>query len=61
MPAKKKPRKPGAKKKPKGTKALSVTMSLTPPEKRTLDRRRGKTPRGRFVADNLKLNEDDNA
>jgi hypothetical protein len=61
MPAKKKPRKPGAKKKPKGTKSLSVTMSLTPPEKRQLDRRRGKTPRGRFVADNLKLNEDDNA
>ena len=60
MSAKKKPRKPGAKKKPKGTKVLSVSIGLTPTEKRTLDRRRGKTPRGRFVAENLKLNEDDN-
>ena len=57
MPAK--PNKPGRKPTPKRIKATSVTMSLTPPEKRNLDRRRGKTPRGRYVADKLKLNEDE--
>ena len=56
MPAKKKP---GRKPMPKRKKSGSVTMSLTPTQKRNLDKRRGKTPRGRFVAENLKLNEDD--
>lgn len=59
MPAK--PNKPGRKPTPKRIKATSVTMSLTPTEKRTLDRRRRKTARGRYVADKLKLNEDENA
>ena len=61
MPAKKKPKpatkggKPGRKKVPVETKTISVTFGMTPEEKADYEARRGKTPRGRYLADKLKL------
>ena len=45
----------GAKKKP--VKAISKTVSMMPDEWRRFDRARGKTSRGRFIAEGLGLRE----
>jgi len=64
MPAKKKPKpatkggkrsNAGRKPVPVETKSVSVTLALLPDEKADLDQRRGDIPRGRYVANKLKL------
>lgn len=47
------PRKRGAKKLPPGQKKVGGSIALTPAQWRKLDRMRGKTPRGTYIAENL--------
>ena len=47
------PRKRGAKKLPPGQKKLGGSIALTPAQWRKLDRLRGKTPRGTFIAEQI--------
>ena len=47
------PKKRGAKKLPPGQKKLGGSIALTPAQWRKLDRLRGKTPRGTFIADQI--------
>ena len=44
------PRKRGAKKLPPGQKKVGGSIALTPAQWRELDRLRGETPRGTFIA-----------
>ena len=47
------PRKRGAKKLPPNLKKVGGSIALTPAQWRKLDKLRGKTPRGTYIAENL--------
>ena len=52
------PRKRGAKKLPPNLKKVGGSIALTPAQWRKLDRLRGKTPRGTYIAETI-LNQTD--